>query len=305
MRILDPDQTAAALPWDRLVPAIENAARELAAGAIDAPERLVVPLDAHGVLLCMPAIGKDIGVTKLITVHADNAHHGLPAIQGEVTVFDRETGRRLALLDGPTVTARRTAAVTLLGIRLLAPRIPQSVILIGSGTQAGAHADALIDYFGVRDFHVVSRDARHAQALCNRIETRSADATAQPLDAAGLAARPPEADLLIAATTSRMPVIPANLPPHMLAVGVGAFKPDMAEFPAELLHARSIVVDHLAGARHEAGDLLRAQVDWSHVRELASVATEGFRHNGALPLFKTVGHAAWDLAASRVALSAI
>jgi 1-piperideine-2-carboxylate/1-pyrroline-2-carboxylate reductase [NAD(P)H] len=101
-----------------------------------------------------------------------------------------------------------------------------------------------------------------------------------------------------------MPVIPANLPPHMLAVGVGAFKPDMAEFPAELLHARSIVVDHLAGARHEAGDLLRAQIDWSRVRELASVVTEGIRQDGAPPLFKTVGHAAWDLAASRVALAA-
>jgi 1-piperideine-2-carboxylate/1-pyrroline-2-carboxylate reductase [NAD(P)H] len=304
MRILDPAQTAAALPWEQLVPAIEDAARQLAAGAIDAPERMVVPLDAHSVLLCMPAIGEDIGVTKLITVHADNARRGLPAIQGEVTVFDRESGRRLALLDGPTVTARRTAAVTLLGIKLLAPRIPHSVILIGSGTQASAHADALIDYLGVRDFRIVSRDASHAHPLCDRIEARSPQVRAKALDAAALATQVCEADLLIAATTSRAPVIPASLPPHMFAVGVGAFKPDMAEFPAELLHARSIVVDHLAGARHEAGDLLRAQIDWSRVRELASVVTEGIRQDGAPPLFKTVGHAAWDLAASRVALAA-
>ena len=112
MQILDRDQTVQALPYSRLVPAIAEAAKELAAGAIVAPERQVVTIDAASVLLSMPAIGSDISATKLITVHGNNARHQLPAIQGEVIVFDTATGRRLALLDGPTVTARRTAAIS-------------------------------------------------------------------------------------------------------------------------------------------------------------------------------------------------
>ncbi|MGC5145399.1 hypothetical protein, partial [Escherichia coli] len=80
------------------------------------------PIDANSVLLGMPAIAEDLSVTKLITVHGDNARHQLPAIKGEVIAFETDTGRRLALMDGPTVTARRTAAMSLLGIRTLLPR---------------------------------------------------------------------------------------------------------------------------------------------------------------------------------------
>jgi 1-piperideine-2-carboxylate/1-pyrroline-2-carboxylate reductase [NAD(P)H] len=73
MHILDPHQTAQALPYAALVDALARAAQELASGAIRAPERQVVPIDAASVLLGMPAIAEDLSVTKLITVHADNA----------------------------------------------------------------------------------------------------------------------------------------------------------------------------------------------------------------------------------------
>jgi 1-piperideine-2-carboxylate/1-pyrroline-2-carboxylate reductase [NAD(P)H] len=275
----------------------------MASGAIVAPERQVVPLGADAVLLGMPAIGPDIGVTKQITVHGGNAAHGLPAIQGEVIVFERATGRRLALLDGPTVTQRRTAGVTLLGIRQLRPEPPASAVLIGTGAQAGAHADALAEFFGLRRFRIAARDPARAQAFCAQLMQRHPGVAAEPVAMAELPVHCRETDLVIALTTAREPVVPAELPPQTLAVGVGAFKPEMAELPAELLLARPVVVDHLEGARHEAGDLMRAGLDWGAVRDLAEVLTTGAPPScAALPVFKTVGHAAWDLAAARVAL---
>ena len=306
MHILNAAETAQALPYTQLVPAVARAARELASGRIQAPERQVVTIDPASVLLSMPAIAPDISVTKLITVHADNGRHGLPAIQGEVIVFDTATGRRLALLDGPTVTARRTAAVTLLGIDTLLPRRPQSVLIIGTGAQAAAHADALVAYFGVASFQVASRSMASAQAFCDALRARHGQVAAVPLAAAALEQAPP-VDVVIALTTSRTPVIPDVLPADTLAIGVGAFKPDMAEFPAPLLHSRRIVVDDLHGARHEAGDLLRAGVDWTQVQPLAALL-DGPGANGpggaTVPVFKTVGQAAWDLAAARVAVGA-
>lgn len=302
MRILDASQTTQALPYAQLVPAIADAARQLSNGALQAPDRMIVPIDGASVLLCMPAVGADIGVTKLITVHGDNARHGLPAIQGEVTVFERATGRRLALLDGPSVTARRTAAVTLLGIERLLPHKPRSVLLIGTGVQAAAHADALIDYFGIAQLFVSSRDLAQASAFCRRYAGRT---DARPWNAADLESLErdgPHIDAVIALTTATSPVVPAQIPVHTLAVGVGAFKPSMAELPPALLHAREIVVDHLAGARHEAGDLLQAGIDWSKVRDLGQVLAEPPVTNKPAPVFKTVGHAAWDLAAARVAV---
>lgn len=305
MRVLDSLQTAQALPYEKLVPAIAQAAMQLGSGEINAPERQVVKIDASSVLLCMPAIARDISATKLITVHGDNAQHGLPAIQGEVVVFDTATGRRLALLDGPTVTARRTAAVSLLGIEKLAPKKPASALLIGTGVQALAHADALIDYFGISHFRIASRTAAGAQAFCDALWMRHAEIAATPVTIAELGAHCEDVDLIIALTTAKSPVIPSRLRPDTVAVGVGAFKPEMAEFPADLLHARAIVVDHLAGAQHEAGDLIRANIDWTQVRDLPDVLAHGMPRAELAPVLKTVGHAAWDLAAARVAIASI
>lgn len=304
MRILDSTQTALALPYAKLVPAIAVAARDLAAGDIDAPERQVVKINSSSVLLCMPAIGADIGATKLITVHGDNAKHGLPAIQGEVVVFERNTGRRLMMLDGPTVTARRTAAVTLLGIQKLALTTPASALLIGSGVQAVEHAQALIEFFGISRLRIAARSAAHAQALCAALAKHHPQVSAEPVTMADLPAQCREVDVVIALTTATSPVIPEQLPAQTLAVGVGAFKPEMAELPATLVHARQVVVDHLAGAQHEAGDLIRAGIDWSRVRTLSDVLARGIDRTLLAPVLKTVGHAAWDLAASRVAIGA-
>ncbi|MEN3366686.1 MAG: 1-piperideine-2-carboxylate/1-pyrroline-2-carboxylate reductase [Burkholderiales bacterium] len=305
MHILDPAQTALALPYAKLVAAVEQAALQLMNGEINAPERLVVPIDASSVLLCMPAIGSDISSTKLITVHGNNAQHALPAIQGEVIVMDTATGRRLAILDGPTVTARRTAAVTLLGIQKLAPATPSSALLIGTGVQASAHADALAEFFGIADFRIASRNAAHAQAFCAALSKRHPRVVAAPISMTELAVQCPDTDLIIALTTARTAVIPARLSPNTLAIGVGAFKPDMVEFPAGLLHARPIVVDHLPGAQHEAGDLLQAGIDWSRVRDISDVVANGIERGELLPVLKTVGHAAWDLAAARVAVQSM
>jgi 1-piperideine-2-carboxylate/1-pyrroline-2-carboxylate reductase [NAD(P)H] len=299
MQILDAQATSLALPYDRLVPAIAEAAAQLARGDIHAPERLVIPT-GNGVLLCMPAIGPRLGVTKLITVHNDNPSLGLPAIQGEVIVFDVASGQRLMMLDGPTVTARRTAAVTMLGIERLLPQRPRSVLLIGTGAQATAHAEALVEFLRVGEIFVASRQREHAADFCAGLRHKYPGTNFQPAEIADAARK---TDVVIALTTSRTPVIPEDLPDTTLAVGVGAFKPEMSELPPGVLHRRRIVVDHLVGARHEAGDLLQAKIDWSGVRDLGSLLADPVQvHSPAV--LKTVGHAAWDLAAAQVAIGA-
>ena len=87
-------------------------------------------------------------------------------------------------------------------------------------------------------------------------------------------------------------------------VGVGAFTADAAEIDANTVRASRLVVDDPAGARHEAGDLIVAQVDWQHVASLADVLGGTFDRSGPL-LFKSVGCAAWDLAACRTARDAL
>lgn len=302
MHTFDASATASNLPYGRLVPAIAQAARDLAAGILQAPERLVVPTGSDGVLLAMPAIAADVGITKLVTVHPGNAALQLPVIQGEVVVFDACNGRRLLLADGPTLTARRTAAVTLLGVERLAAGKADSVLLIGTGVQARAHLGALYDYFGTRRFWIVGTTLDNAREFVEAARTVFPGVELTPLSAPDLPAQGVGADLVVALTTARSPVVPASLPASTLAVGVGAFRPDMVELPTALLQERRIVVDHLHGARSEAGDLLQAGVDWRDVIDLPQLLTAPSPAVHRPSVFKTVGHAAWDLAAARVML---
>ncbi|MBA2512025.1 MAG: delta(1)-pyrroline-2-carboxylate reductase family protein, partial [Rubrobacteraceae bacterium] len=121
-RIFGAEETASRLPYAALADAIREVVLARSSGGVQAPPRLALPLPEGGVLLVMPASDAEIAITKLVTVHPGNAGRGLPTIQGEVVVMEAATGERLGLLDGATVTARRTAALSLLAARELAPR---------------------------------------------------------------------------------------------------------------------------------------------------------------------------------------
>lgn len=292
--IHDRAQTAALLDFAELVDAIATAAQELEAGAIRSPERLVVPLGAGAVMLSMPAAAEDIAIHKLVNVHHGNKHLGLPAIHGAVTVCDTATGQLRCLLDGPEVTGRRTAAVSLLAIRQLLPQAPRHILLVGTGTQARYHVQALHALYPQAQVWVQARTHDAAACFCEAhgawhggLRPRTADA--------------PAFDVVITLTTSREPVYDEAPRPGCLVIGVGAFRPEMAEIGATTLAGSDLYADDPPGARHEAGDLLRAGVDWSRVVSLGALLR--MPADGTRPaVFKSVGTAAWDLAAARVAL---
>lgn len=294
LSVFDAAQTARLLDFGDMVDALAKAAADYAAGRIHAPERQVVPFPQGGVMLSMPATADDIGIHKLVNVVPGNKGLGLPTINGVVSVYDGRSGQTLAVLDGPTVTAQRTAAVSMLGIRTFLARRPRCVALIGSGTQSAGHLQALAAlYPGLRTV-VIGSSVASAQAFVK---------THQSLDLllAAAGSVPDDADVVITLTTSSAPVYTEAARAGRLLVGVGAFKPELAEIAAETLHASQVYVDDPAGARHEAGDLIQADIDWSVVGSLATALRLGAPLEKPI-VFKTVGCAAWDLAAARCAL---
>ncbi|HYF89360.1 bifunctional Delta(1)-pyrroline-2-carboxylate/Delta(1)-piperideine-2-carboxylate reductase [Azospirillum sp.] len=294
LAVLTAEQTAARLPFPALCDAVAAAARDYAAGRITSPERQVLPLPDGGVLLSMPATAADIAIHKLVNVNPGNGAKGLPTIHGVVSAFDAATGAPQVILDGPTVTARRTAAVSMLAIRTLAPA-PRHVALLGAGTQSAGHVAALAAlYPGIRiDVH--SRSLDSAAAFCARQDGQGVEL--RPMSGAV----DPAAEVVIALTTSLSPIYDETPRPDRLLVGVGAFKPEMAEFGPTAVHGSELFVDDPAGARHEAGDFIQAGVDWVTVKSLVD-ALDSRATDGRPRLFKSVGCAAWDLAAARCAL---
>jgi ornithine cyclodeaminase len=97
-------------------------------------------------------------------------------------------------------------------------------------------------------------------------------------------------------------VLPESVPEDAFVAAVGSFEPGAAELPEGLVGRAVIVVDTLEGAREEAGDLIRAEkagaFDWSDATPLEAVLRTSERPEGTV-VFKSVGHALWDLAAAR------
>ena len=113
-----------------------------------------------------------------------------------------------------------------------------------------------------------------------------------------------EVSLVVTATTSKEPVLPEEVPEGIFVAAVGSFEPEAAELPAGLVSRSTVVVDTLEGAREEAGDLIQAQrvgaFSWNNATPLEE-ALRAAERPGDTTLFKSVGHALWDLAAARTA----
>jgi ornithine cyclodeaminase len=157
VEILSAEKTASRLPYLELADAIREVALARRSGTVQAPPRLALPLAEDGVLLVMPASDAEISITKLVTVHPENVGRGLPTIQGEVVVMEAATGSRLGLLDGTVVTARRTAALSMLAARELAPHPDGPLLVVGAGTQGRSHLEAFREGLGVSEVFIYSR----------------------------------------------------------------------------------------------------------------------------------------------------
>lgn len=287
----DASSTEKLLPFELLVGELERAVIEYAAGEIASPERLVIPLAAGGVMLSMPASAQDIAIHKLVNVCPSNFSRNLATINGEVVAYDAVTGVSLFALDGPTVTGRRTAAVTLSAISRLRKPSPKAIAIIGTGKQASTHAQALSSFYPGVDLVVAGISREEEEQFCAR---HSACAVKPFADRDWS-----RIDVVVTLTTSKTPVYAEAAVRNRLVVGVGAFTPDAAEVCRETVLASTVVVDDPTGARHEAGDLIQAGIDWSGVISLGDVL-KGTANVAEPIFFKSVGCAAWDLAACRV-----
>ena len=295
--LLSPQATAAALPYPALAREIEALLRD---PSVVVPPRLVQPLPGGGSLFVMPALDAQLAITKLITFVAGNAALGLPTIQGDIVVFDARRGQRLAVLDGPTVTARRTAAVSLLAAQRLARQARGPLLIVGAGVQGLAHLEAFHEGLGTQEVMVASRTPESAQALVAHARTLGMHAEVVADANAALADCP----LVVSCTPAQGVVLSARPRTDAFVAAVGAFTPRMVEWAPQVcqhLQATGLLVVDTRDADHEAGDLLQAGIDVADLPTLADMIAQRTLGTATGPVFfKSCGWAGWDLAAARL-----
>ena len=298
--MLDARLTAAALPWGALADEIATLLHD---PAVQVPARLVQPLPGGGSLFVMPALDARVAITKLITFTPGNSGTGRATIQGDVVVFDVATGERRLILHGPTVTARRTAAVSLLAAQRLAPNLTGPLLVVGAGVQGLAHLEAFADGLGVREVWVSSRSEASAARLVQHAQALGLRSQVVSDPNAALAHCP----LTVTCTPASAVVLTATPRDDAFVCAVGAFTPNMVELGSRLCRhmaeVGTVVVD-TPDAQHEAGDLLQAGLAVAGFASLADVVNQKGPAVQGPVLFKSCGWAGWDLAAARLAMPA-
>ncbi|PRY48530.1 ornithine cyclodeaminase [Geodermatophilus tzadiensis] len=244
MRYLDADAVAALGPA-AAVRAVTDALRGGLDPAAD-PPRVPVGL-THGQFLLMPSEAPAAAGVKVVTVAPDNPARGLPRVQAAYLLFDPRTLALRAVVDGTALTTLRTPAVSVAAVLGRLPGRPLRVAVVGAGPQATGHVATLA---AVRPLARVTHLVR--------------DPSRTPLDAvrlgspeAGQALR--SADVVVCATSARSPVVDsALLRDDVVVVAVGSHEPDARELDAALLARATVVVEDVATALREAGDVVLA-----------------------------------------------
>jgi ornithine cyclodeaminase/alanine dehydrogenase-like protein (mu-crystallin family) len=304
MRIIEAAAVHRALDFPSLVAALREMFRE----------GCTVPLRHHheigeASLLLMPAwqAGGQIGV-KIVTVFPGNAQRALPSVLGCYLLLDGASGAPLALLDGPALTVRRTAAASALAADFLARPDSAVHLIVGTGALAPHLVAAHAAVRPIREVRVWGRDPAKAAALAGRLAGDGV--AAAPVGE--LMAAVATADIVSCATLARDPLIRGEwLRPGTHLDLVGGFTPQMREADDRAVRRATVYVDTLAGATAEAGDIVQplrsgALSEAGIAGDLFALArgtAAGRRSAEEITLFKSVGTALEDLAAARLALA--
>lgn len=303
IRHITAEEVHAALAY----PALVDALREAFVAGAEVPLRSSHSVTPAGDrLLLMPAwnSGGDLGV-KLVTVFPNNRERGVPSVSALYVLLDGETGHPRALVDGESLTLRRTAAASALASTYLSRPDSHTLLVVGTGALAPYMAAAHCAVRPIRTVRVWGRSFERARAMASALAIEGCRCEAVASLAEGLAG----ADVVTCATTAREPVVPGAWVTAGTHVDlVGAFTRGMRECDDALVARASVFVDTYVGALKEASDLLdpieAGVVARDHVlAELADLAAgrhPGRRAPGEVTLFKSVGSALEDLCAARL-----
>src|SRR2546423_13753813 len=294
MLFLDENQVRKHLRMADLIPAMEKALIDVAAGKVTQPVRQVIPVDPPGGFYgMMPALTPDGLGQKIVTFYPPNAEKGIATHMALIVLNDPRTGEPLAVIDGRLITEMRPAAVSAAATKLLAAPDARILAILGSGVQARSHVEALRLVRSFQEISVWSPTFEHAKQFAEEIGGTALSAEQAVRDA----------DVIVTVTSSKTPVLKGKwLKPGCHVNAIGACRPDWRELDDEAM-SNVVFVDSREGAMKESGDVLLsgakiyAELGEYLARKVPSRA-------GETTIFKSLGMAVEDIAAAMLVYQA-
>lgn len=317
MLILNADDIRRALPMPDAIEAMRQAFVALTEQRAVVPHRIHLPVPRNaGISLIMPSFvdaeqpAAQALAVKVVSLFDHNHARGLARIQAAVIVLEPDTGRPIALLEGATLTAIRTAAASGAATDVLARRDSQTLAIIGAGVQARTHLQAVCAVRPIRQIRIFSRTPAKVETLLKEFAGTPGIA-AELIAVNSVREALHGADIICATTTSKTPVFDdSDLAPGVHINAVGSYTPQAREIPGETVARAAVYVDSRDAAWSEAGDLIQpleaGLITRDHVRaelgELVSRPELGRSSDAQITFFKSVGIAVQDAMAAQCAL---
>jgi ornithine cyclodeaminase/alanine dehydrogenase-like protein (mu-crystallin family) len=307
--VIGPKQARELVSTGALIPVMRDAMAAYSSGKVTQPLRTVVrPPSTPDLIASMPChiedgTGGGFGIKTILLKH-DNAERGLDPHQGAVLIFDPVTGAPQSLIDATVLTALRTAAVSAVATDALAGPEAGDLAVLGAGTQARSHLQAMAAVRDLRRVRIWNRTPGRAEQLA-RWFSGQVDAEVRVCESVAQATA--GADLICTTLACTDPVVEArDLAPGAHVNAVGSSFPSRRELSSAAVARCRVFVDSRESAWAEAGDLLvprdEGVIDTTHVlAELGEVLLG--RHPGRadhdeITLYKSLGLAVQDVAAA-------
>ena len=315
MLILNAHEVKMALPMAELIGGMKQAYASLSEGRAQVPLRTWLSIPPHDAMsIFMPAYVQtdetEALAVKVVSLFPNNPARGLSFIQAAVIVFEADTGRAIALLEGSSLTALRTGAGSGAAIDVLARPDSRTVAIFGAGAQGRTQLEAACTVRQIVKARVYDSDFDIAITFAKELAGQGR--IPQDLTAATTAQEAVmDADIICTATTSTTPVFSdSDIKPGVHISAIGSYTPEMQEVPAMTIKRAKVVVDSRSAVLAESGDLIQpiqsGLITESHVfAELGEIILgkkPGRESSDEVTFFKSVGVAVQDAMAAQLAM---
>ena len=308
--LLDPADVAENAHMPEVIVAVEEAFAAYQHGDVHMPAKSYIDLpEYNGDFRSMPAYmradGWDAAGIKWVNVHVDNpGTYDLPTVLGTMIYSDPRNAFPLAIMDGTTLTRKRTGAAAAVATDHLAVADATSLGIVGAGVQSYTQLEAISH---VRDIETVIVSDKREDAI-ERFMARFGD----EFDVrGGSVAEAAGCDVVSTVTPVEQPIVPADaVGEHTHVNAMGADAPGKHELADELLESANIVIDDYEQCTH-SGEI---NVPWSQgvlddddlYGELGAIVTDELAGRGepggpeGVTVFDSTGLAIQDVATAHV-----
>jgi alanine dehydrogenase len=288
------------------IDAVENVFRLLGEGKVPAPGILGVRALGGGLHVKAGLLPGDRNylVAKLnANFPGNNAHFGLPTIQGMIVVFDAENGVPLAILDSIDITMKRTAAASAVAAKYLARKESSVATIYGCGQQGRAQLRAVLLVLPLTKVYAFDANERAALDFRNELSPELKVDIEFVRDSASAIQK---SDVCITCTTAKeFFLCKEDVRPGTFIAAVGADDEHKQEIDSALIASAKVVADSLEqscsiGDVHHAiaKGLMRKEDVYAELCEIVAGQKTGRVADDEIIVFDSTGVAVEDAVAA-------